>query len=191
MWPWGHLAIGYVCYSLTERTLGDRPDGAPTLVAIVGSQTPDLIDKPLSWSLDLLSSGYGPGHSLVVAIPGLLGVLAVTDRWGYLRYGLAFAVGYLSHVLADLGLAVLLDKQVTVGRVVWPFGPSHGYPVDRGLVGRFLEYFIPFAEAILTGEATGYLVVYLVLFTGVLVLWAADGFPVARELVEYSTDADH
>ena len=49
MWPWEHLAFGYVLYSLGVRTLrGRTPRGPPVLVLAVATQVPDLLDKPLA-----------------------------------------------------------------------------------------------------------------------------------------------
>ena len=55
MWPWGHLAVAYLCYVLSIKLRGDGEQTLLTLVAVaVGSQFPDLIDKPFAWSVAIL-----------------------------------------------------------------------------------------------------------------------------------------
>ena len=49
MWPWGHLAAGYPVYTAYTRLhTGDPPADVPALVALLGTQLPDLVDKPLA-----------------------------------------------------------------------------------------------------------------------------------------------
>ena len=49
--PWGHLAIGYLCLSLAIRARWRVPPQGPAVIAVaIGTQLPDLIDKPLAWT---------------------------------------------------------------------------------------------------------------------------------------------
>lgn len=58
MWPWGHAAIGYLLFSMDTRLrYGRRPGGPATILLFFGTQFPDLVDKPLAWTLPLLPSG--------------------------------------------------------------------------------------------------------------------------------------
>lgn len=74
MMPWGHAAFGYALYSLGHRAWTRAPpSGKAVLAALFGTQLPDLVDKPLSWGLHLFPQGYSVAHSVFVAIPiGLL-----------------------------------------------------------------------------------------------------------------------
>ena len=48
MWPWEHLAIGYLAYSLLGRLAWRRPPTVGTAITVAfGTQFPDLVDKPL------------------------------------------------------------------------------------------------------------------------------------------------
>lgn len=189
MWPWGHLAFGYVLYSFASRArFREAPTGGPTLVLAVASQLPDLVDKPLSWSLGVFETGFGAAHSVFVAVPAIFVVLLAAHWLDRQRYGFAFAVGYASHLLADVLLAFVLSKGVVLGRVLWPVADIPPYEVQRGFVDRFTEYFLGFASDVLAGEATVYVVLYVVLFATTLVLWAYDGWPVAREAGQWVRD---
>ena len=58
MLPWGHLAVGYLAYSLAVRVRsGGPPAGLAVAALAVGTQFPDLIDKPLVSWVSVLPSG--------------------------------------------------------------------------------------------------------------------------------------
>lgn len=186
MWPWGHLAFGYLVYSLSSRAaFRESPAAGPTLVLAVASQLPDLVDKPLSWTFDVFETGYGAGHSVFVALPVIAAVALFASRTDHEQYGLAFCAGYAAHLVGDVFLSTVLSGEAAFDQVLWPVAEFSGYAVDRGFFGRFWEYFVGFAADVLSGDATGYLVLYLVLFTTVSVLWVADGLPVAREAMRW------
>ena len=67
MWPWGHVALGYLFYSLYVHWRHDRPPSAPAAIAVgVGTLLPDVIDKPLAWWAAVLPNGRSLAHSAVV-----------------------------------------------------------------------------------------------------------------------------
>lgn len=186
MWPWGHLAVGYVVFSLGLRVIGeDRPGAWATLLLVFATQLPDLIDKPLSWSFEVFPTGYGAAHSLFFAVPAITAVAIATGYTDNHQYGVAFGVGYATHLLTDVVYAAVIGSAVTVGRVIWPLGAPNPYAVDRSFLGRFMSYFSEFIAEILRGDATGLLLLYLVLFALVIGLWTADGFPIARECTQW------
>lgn len=48
MWPWEHLAISYLAYSLLGRLAWRRPRPLREPPSVTfGTQFPDLVDKPL------------------------------------------------------------------------------------------------------------------------------------------------
>jgi hypothetical protein len=186
MWPWGHLAFGYLAYSLSFRAaFREAPTGGPTLVLAVATQLPDLVDKPLSWTFDVFKTGYGAGHSVFVAVPVLAAAAVLARRTDRERYGLAFCAGYAAHLAGDVLLESALSRAVSFDLVLWPVAEFSGYAVDRGFFGRFSEYLVTFVADVLSGDATFYVALYLVLFTSVLALWLYDGLPVAREAVRW------
>ena len=111
MWPWGHLAVAYLCYVALGLVLG-RGGGESTRVTLLalafGSQFPDLVDKPLAWWFGVLPSGRSLAHSLITASVLLSAVYLVSTRFDREEPAVAFAVGYVSHCFSDLGTDVVL-----------------------------------------------------------------------------------
>src|SRR6056297_3615611 len=98
MWPWGHAVVGYLAYSGTTHVGWKRPPShAATVALLFGTQFPDLVDKPLAWSLGVLPSGRSLAHSTLTAVL-LVCVLYVVFARRRAVVG-AFALGYASHLL--------------------------------------------------------------------------------------------
>jgi hypothetical protein len=57
MWPWEHLAVGYLLYSVSCVLWGRYPTRIGVAALAFGTQFPDLVDKPLGWWLGVLPSG--------------------------------------------------------------------------------------------------------------------------------------
>jgi hypothetical protein len=89
------------------------PTPKVTALIFVGSQFPDLVDKPLTLQSGLLSSGRVFLHSLPIAIPFLALVMYYEWRTERPRLTAVFAVAHLSHLLAD-NYKPLLDSPPTV-----------------------------------------------------------------------------
>ena len=103
MLPLGHLAIAYLCYSVsTSLRTNSPPSHGSTLIILGSSQFPDLVDKPLAWYLGVLPSGRSLGHSVLVIIPLAIGLSLLTRRFDRGEYGIAFAIGAISHTLLDI-----------------------------------------------------------------------------------------
>jgi hypothetical protein len=184
MWPWEHLAFGYVCYSLTARIAWRRsPGGVEAATVALATLLPDLIDKPLSWGLGVFPTGYAMGHSLVVALSLTAAAVALARRRDRLADGFAFGVGYLSHLAGDLLSPLLSEGRLAFERVLWPFVSLPPYETTRGFAGRFLLYVGRYAHEATEPENLPFLVAYLGLFVAVGVLWILDGAPGVRELV--------
>ena len=121
MWPIGHLAIGYILYAVSTRLRFDEePADGPVLVVLLGSLFPDLVDKPLAWYLDVLPTGRTLAHSLLVLVPLCTAVYLVSRYYDRAEYGIAFAIGALSHSLVD-ALPVLWDDEATADFLLWPY----------------------------------------------------------------------
>jgi hypothetical protein len=98
MWPWGHLAVGYFLYSPFARArFGRPPTDRATLWLAVGTQLPDLVDKPLAWRLGVLPAARTLGHSLLTITVVSMLVYAYFERRDRAHVALAFGVGYTSH----------------------------------------------------------------------------------------------
>ncbi len=167
MWPWGHLAVGYLLYSaLGHFHAGRSPSGAAALFVAFGTQFPDVVDKPLAWGLGVLPHGRVGAHSLpIVAV-----VLALA--YAYARYrgrsdlAVAFGVGYLTHPFADAFLALSQSRTEYVTYLLWPLTDLVPYDTD-GTVLTSLGGF----------ELTVYGVAQLGLVLIAYGVWAADGRP--------------
>jgi len=177
MWPWEHLAFAYVLYSLTKN-VGFRasPSGRETILVAIGSQFPDLVDKPLGWTFGFAETGYSIGHSIFVAPVVCLVAYAVAARRETRALAGAFSLAYLSHPIADL-LSQLLRDGVVDGRIMlWPIasppGTDHG-----GFLDHLLLYLARYIYQLLTGGLTIEIVGQLFLGLAVVALWLSDGAP--------------
>lgn len=178
MWPWGHLAVGYLLYSPAVRLGTGRPPDAPAVaLLVVGTQLPDVVDKSLAWVFHVVPHGYAVGHSVFVAVPvGLAAVLVAAYR-GRLAAGLAGAVGWWSHLAGDVLVGLATENPYALARVLWPVATLPPLGREATGLGRVL-YFLDNWLALL--RATDSTVVYLVYFGPLavaLLLWLVDGAP--------------
>ncbi|KAA9397034.1 metal-dependent hydrolase [Haloarcula sp. CBA1130] len=174
MWPWGHLAVAYLVYVVYTRLDPTRRQTAATLTALaVGSQFPDLIDKPLAWTVGVLPSGRSLAHSLFTLL-FLAVVLHRVAAW-YRRTDLseAFTIGAFVHTLTDMSptaVAGLLGGDLSQTKwlrfLVWPLRPPPPYANDTSFVEQF---------ASLTVEP--YVLFQFGLFGIAAVVWIAHGAP--------------
>lgn len=186
MWPWEHALFAYLLYSLVSRLWFRRPPMAlAVLVLVVASSGPDLIDKPLAWQFGVFQSGYSLGHSVFFAIPlvVLAGLLAWYD--GRPDAGLAFGVGYLSHLVGDLVPIYAEEGELSLYPVIWPLGERSTTDNSQGFLDRFLELFVPytreFGADLLAFELSAYARFQLGIAAFAVCLWLVDGAPVLRE----------
>lgn len=138
MWPWGHLAVGYLVYRAIDR---DRTPTAAAVFAIaLGTQFPDLIDKPLAWTITLLPNGRSLGHSLVIALPLLIGLLMLLDGRRR-RLAAAFTTGYLTHLGTDALYPALAGDWYYLGFLGWPIVSPIKYSGESsGIISHFLTF---------------------------------------------------
>lgn len=177
MWPWDHLAVGYLVASLWRRGRSRRPPREAEAVAIVlGSQFPDLVDKPLGWGTSLLPSGHSLAHSLVVALPVAFVVYALSRRLGRGDVGAAFSLAYLSHLPGDVLYPVVVGRSPNVAFLFWPLVDL---PASRPvpLAGRVLELFVQFLAFLQTPRGIAFLLVEATVLLVAALLWWRDGWP--------------
>lgn len=94
----------------------------------VGSQFPDLIDKPLAHQFYLLPSGRVFVHSLPIAIPMCCLVAWYAWRTDRPRAGGAFIFACLSHLVADNWRALSPPNPALSNDLLWPFRPATPRP---------------------------------------------------------------
>lgn len=133
MLPPVHLAVGYICYAAYARWRWDRsPENAPAIAAVFGAALPDLLDKPL-WLLGAVDVGRTVGHSLLFAVPVVVGGWILATRKGYPAVGTAFAIGVLSHLAADVPWHLLSGDYDELGFLLWPVTPMPEYTGTKSL----------------------------------------------------------
>ncbi|WP_458209956.1 metal-dependent hydrolase [Haladaptatus sp. NG-SE-30] len=178
MMPWGHAAFGYVLYSLGHRLVTRRSPTAVAVVALLfGTQVPDLVDKPLSWGLHLFPQGYSVAHSVFVAVPVGLLVLAVAALKRRYTIGIAFTVGYWSHLLGDMLMAIPKRNVSPLDRVFWPVITLPPYGYETTLFGRVNDIFEAFLYSLSTERQLFVLGIYGLPYLLVFLLWLIDGAP--------------
>ena len=128
------------------------PSKSTIFVVFVGSQFPDLVDKPLAHTVALLPSGRVFMHSLPFAIPISILVLwygIVTDRPA-LSDGFVFA--YVIHIFADW--QHMLRAGELPPNLLWPFMeplPSPVEPFWAGPGGINVSLWTMFSIVVLSG----------------------------------------
>ena len=185
MFPWEHLAFGYLCYSLLTHLRGRIPTGRAALAVALGTQFPDLVDKPLSWTLDVLPAGVF-AHSLFVALPLSVLVLVVAHRFSRTEHGVAFVVGYLSHLPADVFPSLVFGEEARWWFLFWPAVSRPGVDVSNPIVGpgagaglltNAAYYFQGYLDALLSPRGLVYVAGELLVLAAVFALWLYDGRP--------------
>ena len=166
MWPLGHVAVAYLCYAGLRRARGGVPAREFAVVAlVVGSQLPDLVDKPLAWYLGVLPTGRSLAHSLLLIGPLIGLAYLVADRYGRAEDGIAAGVGAGSHLLADVVPALWGAADPAI--LVWPLLPLEPYPDGAPSIMGLL------AESL--GEP--YFLAEFVLAAIAVVVWRREGYP--------------
>ena len=132
MWPITHLAVGYLCYAALARTRGRVPGDGATLAAVFGAALPDLVDKPLLWA-GAVPSGRTLAHSVFAAF--LFSAIAwwLASRYDREELVIAFAVGYASHLAADVAWPLLVGAYDELGFLLWPITHSPPYEGQKSL----------------------------------------------------------
>lgn len=188
MWPWEHLAVGYLVYSAySRRRWGRPPTTRAAVVVAVAAVFPDLVDKPLAWWLGVLPGGRSLAHSLLVAGPVVLAVLAVGRRLDERPASVAFAVGFLSHLAGDVVYPLVVRGELRAGFLFWPVVPvedgdaTSALPHLQDLAGAFLEF-------LATPRGTLYLLGDVVLLGLAVFVWVLDGTPGVRSPHPESSD---
>lgn len=178
MWPWGHLAVGYLLYSPAVHLLRRRAPGTVAVLALaLGTQLPDLVDKPLSWVLHLTPQGYSVAHSVFVAVPVGVAVVVLAADYGRIEAGAAFTLGFWSHLVADVVFAVALREPYAVERVLWPLVVLPAYSSRVPPLSRVMEYVDRWIEYLLATAGPLAVAVYVAPLVGAGLLWLYDGAP--------------
>ena len=181
MWPWTHLAFGYLLVSLLWRLRANRVTGAVAVAAALGTQFPDLVDKPLAWGLGVLPAGRSLAHSVLTAAAVSAVVLYVAARRDRRAPALAFVVGYGSHLAGDTIPKLPTSDFESLTFLLWPLLPLPEYDGAEPVVANLSEVVAAPTAFLLASPSR------LALLALVLAVWWADGFPGAAGVGRYVT----
>lgn len=176
MWPWEHIAVGYLLYSgYVHLRDGESPTALASLAVIVGALFPDLVDKPLAWTFDVLQSGISLAHSVLTALALTAAVTALGMR-GRRDVAAGFSVAYLAHLPADALYPALLGDGLTLRAFFWPLVTLSGNP-SRGFIENFAYYAVTFLDFLGTPRGMLFLGLEVTLLGTAFVVWVLDGCP--------------
>lgn len=154
MLPTEHFIVALLPV-LAHVLVRDKRLPSPRLIGVVfvGSQFPDLIDKPLALQFGLIPSGRVFMHSLPIAIPFLLLVALYGWKTDRKRLGAVFAFAHLSHLLSDNYRPLLEPNPQIRPDLLWPFvepvqGPE--VPYWAGTAGINVTLWTLFSIAVLS-----------------------------------------
>ncbi|WP_115865050.1 metal-dependent hydrolase [Halorussus litoreus] len=167
MWPWGHLAAGYLVYSVVVH-LGfrRRPDRWGTVALAFGTQFPDIVDKPLAWSFGLIPNGRSLAHSLLTAVLVIVTLNLLFRRYDARSVATAFGIGYLVHLFTDAIYPLMAGEYDRIGFLAWPLVPPVEYATEPSFSAHLQGLSLTSFVAVESGLA---LLVFL--------LWIGDGRP--------------
>ena len=134
MWPWGHLGLGYlVALPLLKRV--DLDDDYVALAALaVGTQLPDLVDKPLAWTFDVMPYGRAAAHSLLVlgAVAVALGLVSRA-----VHVSVPLLAGWATHLVGDVVYPLADGAFGDVTFLAWPLLALPEPAGDYGILTYF------------------------------------------------------
>lgn len=148
MWPWGHAAVAYLFVTVFARFDRRRPTEREVLAVFLASQLPDVVDKPLAWTLGVLPNGRSLAHSLVIASLVILVVVAVARTRDRPAIGAAVGIGYLSHLVADALYPAVTGKYAELGFLGWPIVPPVEYPTDKSFLTHITSFEVTWFTAL-------------------------------------------
>jgi hypothetical protein len=152
MWPWGHLAAAFLVYAAYSRLrYRHRPTEAAAILVAFGSQLPDLVDKPLAWTVSVLPSGRSLAHSLLVLGPLFVAAYLLARRRDRAadrenrREGaraplvVAVGIGAVVHSLTDGLYPVLSGEFGALAFLAWPVADLPEYEVEQSFAAHFAQ----------------------------------------------------
>lgn len=151
MFPHEHLLVALFPI-LAYVGVRDRqfPTRGVVFAMVIGSQFPDLVDKPLAHQFGVLPSGRVFMHSLPFAIPIALCVVAYGWQTDRRRVAGAFVISYFLHLLGDTYHALLTGR--IPPDLFWPFvtaQPRPTVPFWAGANGINIQLWTVFSAALL------------------------------------------
>jgi hypothetical protein len=149
---------------------------------LIGTQLPDLIDKPLAFWFAIFPEGRALAHSLLFAVPLWVCVLLVGYRKGRTDVAFAFVLGYAAHLPADAANAIIRGDYAALSYVLWPILPVRTYETNsfEGHLLKLLENVQSLTVETLVSEPFAPFALQVWLVGLVMFIWIVDGFPGLR-----------
>lgn len=173
---WGvskHLAAGYLVYAVVQHVRRRSPTSLPVAVLLLGALFPDLIDKPLA-AAGVVGYGRSVAHSLFTASALVAAAGFLAGKWSRVDAGVAFGIGYLSHVAVDMYGPVLTGTDaVDTAFLFWPVLVEHSLGVAT-------------PELPLSRHA-----IFAAVVASSFFLWVYDGAPVGSDAVRLARSRFH
>lgn len=166
MWPWGHAAVGYLLYRVYTWGTDTPLRGGPVVALAVGTQLPDLVDKPLAWQFGILPTGRSLAHSLLVASPVVVLVGILATAVGRRAHWVGFTAGYAGGIFGDAWFPLLTVQPRFLRFLLWPLGRRVEYKTAGSVSAH-----------VATAEVGPRTLVGVALFVATTVLWIRDGAP--------------
>jgi hypothetical protein len=177
MWPWEHVAVGYLLYSAYVHTRhGSAPTTWPALAVAVGALFPDIVDKPLAWTFAVFPSGVSVAHSVFTVAALSVIVLSVSGRLGHRAVGTAFCLSYAAHIPADALYQLVVGNPLRLEAYAWPLVVIQGGG-QGGFLDNFLYYLVRFLVFLTTPRGLLFLSLEVALLGTTLLVWVADDCP--------------
>jgi hypothetical protein len=182
VWPWEHLAFGYLVVALALRATRGRSLGdVEAVLVVLATQLPDLVDKPLAWRFEVLPAGLSLAHSLLFAGPLLVAVVALATWRDRPAAGWGVALAYGTHLVGDAVYPVVFGDPVRTDFLLWPVREVPPSQPSLGLLGHVAVYFDRFTALLATPRGSWFVALEVALVGGALVLWLFDGVPGLRQ----------
>lgn len=168
MLPWGHAAVGYLCHSLWSRfATGGPPTDRAVWLLLFATQLPDLVDKPLGWSLAVLPSGRSLAHSAFTAAAVVAVAVHLGRRYDTVELPVAFSIGYVTHIVTDAIPLLARGETEYLVFLLWPLIETPYDPAGKTIFGELPSL-----------AAGGFFDPRdVVVLLALVALWAVDGFP--------------
>ena len=174
MWPWGHLAVGYLAFSLlAERRSHGPPTDRSVIVLAAMTQFPDVVDKTLAWNLGILPNGRSLAHSALVATVVIAVVGLYLQKQEHHELALAVGVGYASHLLADAFQPFVTGQWADLVFLGWPLLPAPSPTGAQSVLERFVILF----DGLAAGDISVFFAIEIGLVLFAVVRWATQGYP--------------
>lgn len=161
MWPWAHAGLAYLLYAGYRHATDDAIGDSAAIAVVVGALLPDLIDKPLAWTVTVLPHGRSLGHSAITATLLTVALAWLATHRDRSEPYYALAVGVWTHLLGDA-----LPTFEHVNYLLWPFLEPHPATIEPS--------FLAHVEAI---QFTPWFLTQLAVTGLAALVWYRDGTP--------------